>query len=163
MTMTFMTRLAFASLALAASLTPAFAAGPSPVGSWVSTDGQAQVRVTMCGDGTALCAKLTALRGTARTSQNLHLLNSYVVEQAAMADANSWQGTVHFNGQTATGHITLVGTSTISVSGCQLGMCKTFQFTRVSERVAAAMVAASAAAPAETVAQARTVGLTVSE
>jgi len=161
--MPFMTRLALASTLLVASFAPAFAAGPSPVGSWLSTDGQAQVRVTMCGDGTALCAKLTALRGTARTAENLQLLNSYVVERAEMADANSWQGTVHFNGQTATGHITLVGASTISVSGCQLGMCKTFQFTRVSDRVAAAMVAASAAAPAETVAQARTVGLTVSE
>lgn len=159
--MPFMTRLALASIMIAASLAPAFAAGPSPVGSWLSTDGQAQVRVTMCGDGTALCAKLTALRGTARTQENLQLLNSYVVNQAELADGNVWQGTVHFNGQTATGHITLVNANAISVSGCQLGMCKTFQFTRVSSRVAASMVAASAAVGTETVAQARTVGLTM--
>ena len=161
--MPFMTRLALASTMIVASFAPAFAAGPSPVGSWQSTDGQAQVRVTMCGDGTALCAKLTALRGTARTTENLRLLNSDVVERAELADTNIWQGTVHFNGQTATGHITLVGAGTISVSGCQLGMCKTFQFTRVSDRVAASMVAASTASATETVAQARTVGFTVSE
>jgi len=113
---------------------PAFAADAtrsSPVGSWQSADGQARVRVTMCGDGTELCALLTGVSGQARTPENLGLLNSYVVDRAQMADANAWQGTVHFNGETAVGHITLDSTNTITVSGCQLGMCKTFQFKRI--------------------------------
>ena len=58
-------RLAAASLILSFSALPVLAAGAaSPAGFWQSTDGQARVRVTMCGDGTQLCARLTGLSGT---------------------------------------------------------------------------------------------------
>jgi uncharacterized protein (DUF2147 family) len=162
MIMPFMPRLAVAAVLFAASFVPAFAGGvakPSPVGAWQSSDGQARVRVTMCGDGTQLCAQLTALSGEARTPKNLQLLNSYVVDRAQLADTNVWQGTVHLNGQTASGHITLVSSNTITVSGCQLGMCKTFQFQRIPNRLASPTVAV------DTVAQMspRTVGLTLKE
>ena len=127
-----LTRLAAAFIVTSLAVVPAFAADRSPAGVWQSSDGQASVKVTMCGDGTQLCAKLTALAGDARTAENLQLLNTYVVERAALADKNVWQGTVHLNGQTADGHITLVSSNTISVSGCQLGMCKTIEFRRVA-------------------------------
>ena len=102
-----LTRLAAAFIVTSLAVVPAFAADRSPAGVWQSSDGQASVKVTMCGDGTQLCAKLTALAGDARTAKNLQLLNTYVVERAALADKNVWQGTVHLNGQTADGHITL--------------------------------------------------------
>jgi uncharacterized protein (DUF2147 family) len=126
-------RWAAASLLLLLACVPAAAAGParSPVGSWQTADGQARVHVTMCGDGTQLCAKLTGVSGDARTAKNLGLINSYVVDRAAMADANSWQGVVHFGGHTAQGNITLRSANTIAVSGCELGMCKTFMFKRI--------------------------------
>ena len=135
-----LTRLAAATVLLGLLATPVLAAGAktSPAGSWQSTDGQARVRVTLCGDGTQLCAKLTGLSGKARTPENLQLLNSYVVEAAALTDTNQWQGTVHLNGQTADGHITLVSANTISVSGCQMGFCKTFTFQRVGGKPAVA-------------------------
>ena len=118
------------------SLLPAsaMAAGPasnSPVGAWQSSDGLAQVKVSMCGDGTQLCALLTSVVGKARTPGNLKLLNNYVVSGAAMANSNSWQGTVHFDGDTAQGKITLVSRGTIELSGCKLGMCKTLLFERI--------------------------------
>lgn len=127
------TRWAAAFLLAGLSALPAAAADltQSPVGSWQSTDGQARVRVTMCGDGTELCATLTGLAGEARNARNLELLNSYVVDRAQLADANVWQGTVHFNGETARGNIRLESSNVITVSGCQLGMCKTFQFKRI--------------------------------
>lgn len=145
-------RLATATLVLGLLTAPALAAGlnTSPAGSWQSSDGKARVRVTMCGDGTELCAKLTGVSGDARTPENLQLLNSYVVERAQLADANKWQGTVRFNGQTASGEITLVSASTITVSGCQLGMCKTFEFRRLG--AAPAVADASAQLPTRTVA-----------
>lgn len=126
-------RLAATLVLLSLAIPSAFAAGAklSPAGSWQSTDGQARVKVTLCGDGTQLCAKLTGLSGELRTRENLQLLNSYVVEQAQLAAANLWQGKVHLNGQTADGRIRLVSSNTISVSGCQMGMCKTFEFRRV--------------------------------
>ena len=149
-----MTRLATATLLIGLLATPALAAGVSvsPSGSWVSSDGQARVSVTLCGDGTQFCAKLTGLSGEARTPENLRLLNSYVVQGAELADTNSWAGTVHFNGQTASGHITLVSASTITVSGCQLGMCKTFEVRRVGRGTVQPSVAdASAQLPARNV------------
>ena len=82
--MPLVSRLAVATVLLAASLVPAVAgsARPSPVGAWQSSDGQARVRVSMCGDGTQLCAVLTGLSGKARTASNLELLNTYVVDRA---------------------------------------------------------------------------------
>ena len=111
---------------LAADLTKA-----SPVGSWQSEDGEARVKVTMCGDGTELCAQLTGLSGKARTPENIQLLNTYVLEKAEPADANVWHGTVHFNGQTALGDITLQSYNTITLKGCNLMACKSFQFNRI--------------------------------
>ena len=127
-----LTRIAATLIVSSLIAVPALAAERSPAGNWQSSDGQASVKVTMCGDGTQLCAKLTGLAGDARTAKNLQLLNTYVVERAAKADTNVWQGTVHLNGQTADGHITLVSSNTITVNGCQLGMCRTIEFRRVS-------------------------------
>jgi uncharacterized protein (DUF2147 family) len=159
MIMVNLTRLITASLVFGLIAFPAVAAGvkASPAGSWQTTDGQAVVRVTLCGDGTQLCAKLTGLSGEARTQENLQLLNTYVVNQALLADDNVWQGRVHLNGQTADGNITLVSSNSISVSGCQMGMCKTVQFVRISNKAAQTIADASfQIAP-------RTVGLTVPE
>jgi uncharacterized protein (DUF2147 family) len=158
MTMRNPTRLAATLVLLSLAIPAAVAAGAklSPTGSWQSTDGQAQVRVTLCGDGTQLCAKLTGLAGEARTAKNLQLLNSYVIEQAQLAATNVWEGKVHLNGQTADGHITLVSANTISVSGCQMGMCKTFKFRRVGSSPAVADASTLQMPP-------RTVGFTLPE
>ena len=103
----------------------------SPAGAWQLSDGTARVRVSMCGDGTQLCALLTAVEGKARTPGNLKLLNTYVVAEARMAEANVWEGTVHFDGQSAEGKITLVTARQIEVSGCNMGVCKTLLFERI--------------------------------
>ena len=85
----------------------------------------------MCGDGTRLCAILTGLAGSARTPGNIRLLNNYVVEGAVRAGEETWHGTVHFDGSTAQGDISMVSRNTIVVNGCQFGMCKTLQFQRI--------------------------------
>lgn len=153
-----LTRLGIVLALLSLAASPAFAAGAklSPAGSWQSTDGQARVKVTLCGDGTQLCAKLTGLAGEARTAKNLQLLNTYVVEQAQLSATNVWAGKVRLNGQTADGHITLVSVNTISVSGCQLGMCRTYEFRRVGSSPALADAASLQMPP-------RTVGFTLPE
>jgi uncharacterized protein (DUF2147 family) len=113
------------------STLPAGAASLSPVGAWQSSDGLAQVKVIMCGDGTQLCALLTSVSGAARTPGNLRLLNNYVVAGAARSASNSWRGTVHFDGNTAQGDITLVSSNAITLNGCKLGMCKSLLFKRI--------------------------------
>ena len=164
-------RLAAASLILSFSALPVLAAGAaSPAGFWQSTDGQARVRVTMCGDGTLLCARLTGLSGGARTPENLKTLNTFVVAGAQRGDANVWLGTVHFGGRSADGHIAMRSANDIVVSGCQLGMCKTMEFRRISA-VASRQADKAAATPVATTAVSsdlpqmtpRTVALTLSE
>jgi len=127
-------RLVAIALLLGVGVAPVLAADlskASPVGSWQSEDGEARVKVTMCGNGTELCAQLTGLSGKARTPENIQLLNTYVLEKAEPADANVWHGTVHFNGQTALGDITLQSYNTITLKGCNLMACKSFQFNRI--------------------------------
>jgi len=141
--MTTLTRLAAATLLFSLLASPVLAGGAkaSPAGTWQTVDGQARVRVTMCGDGTQLCAKLTALSGEARTPGNLQLLNRYVVQGAKLDDSNGWAGTLHFDGQTADGHIILVSANAITVSGCQMGLCKTLLFRRLGTAPVTAEVA----------------------
>src|SRR5215218_9532332 len=88
-----------AALALVGGLgvAPAFAAGPSPEGSWQSSNGEAEVKVTLCGDGTQLCARLISVSGEARTAGNLELLNAYVVNEASPVTQTKWKGTVRFD------------------------------------------------------------------
>jgi uncharacterized protein (DUF2147 family) len=124
-------KLAATIVLLGAISTPALAGGVSPVGSWQSSSGDTRVKVTLCGDGTDLCAKLTWLREDAKTARNIGDLGKYVVREAQRASDNAWKGEVHFNGQTANGKIELVSKNTIKLSGCKMGMCKSLDFTRI--------------------------------
>ena len=111
----------------------AFAGGSSisPAGIWQSTTGESRYQVSLCGDGTELCAKLTWLRADARTKENLLYLNTYVVKGAQAMQANRWRGTVNYNGDTVSGSVTLVDADTLKLTGCKGFFCKALEFTRV--------------------------------
>ncbi len=128
--MTKHTTLVAALLFAAATAVPASAAAASPVGTWQMSTGEARVDVTLCGDGTQLCAQLVWLSDDAKTEGNLALLNDYVVNAAAPIDENEWKGQVRFDGDSAMGSIKLVGNDLLKVSGCKL-VCQTFEFNRI--------------------------------
>lgn len=110
---------------------PATAADLSPVGIWQTTTGESRYAVSLCGDGTQLCAKLTWLRADARTPANLALLNTLVVEEARSTDTNKWRGTVRYEGQTVSGSLTLLGRNRMTLSGCKLIACQKVDFVRL--------------------------------
>src|SRR5690606_9810885 len=90
-----------AALAMTAGLcapVPALAQDLTPVGTWQTEGGESRYRVSLCGDGTALCAMLTWLRDDARTPENLALLNKMVVQGAKPTAENKWRGTVAYDG-----------------------------------------------------------------
>lgn len=116
------------AFALAAPVT---AADISPVGMWQTTTGESRYAVSLCGDGTELCAKLTWLRADARSPDNLALLNKLVVQEAKPVDENKWRGTVKYDGQTVSGSVTLVNASQMQLSGCKLIVCKKVDFVRL--------------------------------
>ena len=121
-----------AAMAFAAfSISPAFAAGASPVGNWQVTTGEARYTVTSCGGGMQLCAKLVWLRSDARTVDNLALLNHYVVEGAQPTGADTWAGNVVFNGHSYDGTMKMVSRNFMTLKGCSGMLCQTYEFTRL--------------------------------
>lgn len=123
-----------AAIGLAAfSLAPAvaMAASATPVGSWEVTTGEARYKVTACGDGGQLCAKLIWLSEAERTDKNLAVLNEYVVRGAQPSGANSWSGNVIFDGRTYEGTMTLVSKNYMTLKGCSGILCQTYQLTRI--------------------------------
>lgn len=123
-------KLAASIVALATLTLPAFAGQVSPVGTWQSSTGESRYQVSLCGDGTELCAKLTWLRDDARTAENLAFLNKWVVK-AHPVQANKWRGTVNYKGDTVSGSVTLVNEDTLKLSGCKGIFCKSLRFNRV--------------------------------
>ena len=110
---------------------PVYAAGLSPVGAWQVTTGDARFRVSSCGNGGELCAKLVWLRPDLRTAENMRYMNTYVLRGAQPVQPNKWRGTVNYQGQTVGGSLTLVNANTMVLTGCQLVVCQSFDFTRL--------------------------------
>ena len=116
---------------LAGLVSPTFAQDLTPVGTWQTESGESRYSVSLCGDGTQLCATLTWLRADARTPENLALLNKMVVQGARPTSDNKWRGTVSYDGFKVSGSVTLVSEDRMTLSGCQLIACKQVGFVRV--------------------------------
>lgn len=123
------TRLAAAALALGLAATPAFAADPT--GTWQTTTGESRYKVSYCGDGTQLCAKLTWLRDDAKTEENLPYLGRYVVKGAVPTGGNQWEGNVNYNGETFAGSVTMVSANSMTLKGCKGVFCQSMDFSRL--------------------------------
>lgn len=122
-------RIAVVCLSLAVP-TAALAASLSPVGQWEVTSGESRYRVSYCGEGQQLCAKLTWLRDDAKTDENLALLGNYIVRGATPAEDNTWTGTVTYEGQTYDGRVTLVSSDAMRFESCSGIFCRSFELRR---------------------------------
>ena len=125
-------KLAVGILASLIAAAPALAAvAADPTGTWQTSTGESRYKVSYCGDGTQLCAKLTWLRDDARTEENLAYLNRYVVRGASPAADNKWQGQVSYAGDTFAGSLTMTSANSLKLSGCKGMFCKTMSFSRI--------------------------------
>jgi uncharacterized protein (DUF2147 family) len=120
------------AFALGASLVgPSLA---SPVGKWEIEFKDSRYDVTMCGDGTQLCAKLIWLGNGADNPQNMPYLNTFLIEGAKQTAPSKWEGTLHLYGNKAQGTISQVGPDQLSLRGCfLLVVCKSFQMYRMAD------------------------------
>lgn len=129
------TTISAALFAIAATALPAVANSTirplSPVGSWQLASGESKFKVTLCGDGTQLCAQLVWLRDDARTPDTLPLLNHYVLMNAKLALTNKWRGEAQYMGETVRGTITMVDPDTMTLNGCKGALCKKFELKRI--------------------------------
>lgn len=117
-------------LVLAASL-PALA---SPEGLWEIESGDSRYKVTLCGDGTQLCAELVWLGNGADNAENLPYLNTLLIDRAQQTRPNEWKGELHLYGQKAGGTITQTSDTSISLQGCfMFVVCRTYQMYRIGD------------------------------
>ena len=124
------TKLAAAVLATICATAPLAALASDPTGTWQTTTGESRYKVSLCGDGTQLCAKLVWLRDDAKTAENLAYLNRFVVKGAAPASDDKWKGQVNYAGETFAGTLTMTGSDSLKLNGCQGMFCKTVRLSR---------------------------------
>jgi uncharacterized protein (DUF2147 family) len=125
-----MRSLALAAM-FAAGISLASAAELNPTGQWEVSTGESRYRITYCGDGHELCAKLTWLREDARTNKNVALLNRYVVRRAKPGEANTWIGTMQYDGESYAATARLVGADAMELTSCSGMFCRSFLLRRL--------------------------------
>ena len=106
----------------------------SPEGTWEIEMKDSRYRVELCGeDGKQLCGTLIWLGNGADNEENMPYLNTLMIDHAAPAGPNSWNGTLNIYGQSASGKITQVSDNQISLEGCALFVvCRTYQLYRIN-------------------------------
>jgi uncharacterized protein (DUF2147 family) len=125
-------RIAIAVGLVWASMMPALA---SPVGLWEIETGDQRYNVTMCGDGTQLCAELIWLGKGGDRPENRPYLNTLMIDRAPLIRPNQWRGKLNLYGKTATGTITQIAEDLVQLKGCYfLVMCRTYKMYRIEAR-----------------------------
>lgn len=129
-----MSRFARYGLAALLSLAAVLPVMASPVGKWEIEFRDSRYDVTLCGDGTQLCAELIWLGNGADNAENMPYLNTLLIDRATPSKPGQWKGNLHLFGQTAAGTITQVSADQITLRGCMaLVLCRSYQLYRMSE------------------------------
>lgn len=106
----------------------------SPEGTWEIEMRDSRYYVTLCGDGTALCAELIWLGNGADNAENLPYLNTMLIDKAVQTKPGEWKGQLNIYGQSAAGTITQVNDNQISLTGCVAWViCKSYQMYRYTQ------------------------------
>ncbi len=106
-----------------------------PTGRWQTTSGESRYDFTYCGaDDAQLCARLVWLNADA-TKVAGNELGNYAVRQAAHTAANTWKGVLHYQGKSANSTIVLTGPKSLTISGCYLIFCRSFDLVKISDQV----------------------------
>jgi uncharacterized protein (DUF2147 family) len=101
------------------------------VGQWEVASGESRYKISSCGDGTELCARLTWLRADARTKANLAMLNTNVVRGVKSDRTGEWNGTVTFEGRVYEGRVTLQSMDLMVLRTCSGILCQSVELNRL--------------------------------
>jgi len=108
----------------------------SPAGTWQADDGDSRYDVTLCGDGTQICAKLVWINPAKVNNRNSQYLNKYVIYRGDRARPAEWRGEINIYGVKVGGSVKILGTDSLKVTGCFLGFfCESYSLQRMSEPV----------------------------
>ncbi len=128
-------------IALALSITPFSAVsagendvlglgGITPVGVWEADNRESRYKVTLCGDGTQLCAELVWIRPKDINRRNKQYLNTYVVYEAVRSRPAEWKGNINVYGTTYGGSVKIINQNKLLLTGCIFILCETFELNR---------------------------------
>ncbi len=107
--------------------------GITPVGNWQAEDGDSRYLVTLCGDGTQLCAKLVWINPDKINERNQQYIDKYVVYQAWRAKPAEWRGDINIYGTIVGGSVKQLGMDVVKVTGCAFWIfCESFLLERIS-------------------------------
>jgi len=121
----------FVAALLAAS--PVLAAPYNPTGIWEASDGESRYDVTLCGDGTQLCARLIWIRPDVTNDRNRVYIDTYVVEGARRHSDREWRGKINLYGHSVAGSVRHLGNDALQVRGCALLiLCERQTLSRIS-------------------------------
>lgn len=136
--MTLTHRISVLIMAFVMGLSPVMAASFDPTGYWEATSGESRYKLSLCGDGTQLCAELIWIRPDVRDDRNGAYLNTLVVDGAKRASDREWRGKVNIFGFIVDGNVQRLSDNVMQVRGCLLIICEKQRMVRISEAQAVA-------------------------
>jgi uncharacterized protein (DUF2147 family) len=130
--MKFFARLFSAVFMLATASADAWAQPMSPTGLWESTDGNTHYAVSLCGDGTQLCAYLIWISPRVINRNNRRFLNTSIFRFLEATGPNSWEGEIVVDGRAVQGKVRQIGADQLEVTGCvMVVLCTTGIMPRI--------------------------------
>lgn len=124
----FLALLALATLGVA----PVLANDYNWRGYWRTTSGESGYSFEPCGDGTRMCAVLVWLSPDGQKTPLRTSMNKYAVYEAKRVGANTWRGPLLFMGQRANTTLTFKTPTKMTIAGCYLVWCKSFDLVKVA-------------------------------
>lgn len=104
--------------------------GITPVGLWEADNRESRYQVTLCGDGTQLCAELVWIRPRDINRRNKQFINTYVVYEAVRARPAEWKGDINVYGTVYGGSVRIINQNKLLLTGCIFILCETFELYR---------------------------------
>ncbi len=104
--------------------------GITPVGMWEADNKESRYQVTLCGDGTQLCAELVWIRPRDINRRNKPYINTYVVYEAVRARPAEWKGDINIYGTKYGGSVKIINQNKLLLTGCIFILCETFELNR---------------------------------
>lgn len=129
--MNYPTKLIAGLLAAAALAVPGAAQDVNPVGTWQLDSGESRFEVSLCGDGTQLCAELVWVHPDARDEDYAQFLGQPVAAALQQSGPAQWRGRVTLEGRTVNGTVRMINADTLRVTGCVMAMCDSVTMVRV--------------------------------
>lgn len=105
----------------------------SPDGLWQSNDGDSRYDLSLCGDGTQLCAKLVWINPDKVNSRNVQYLDEYVVYQVKRVTPAEWRGQINIYGVKFGGSVKILSGTLLKVTGCAFAFfCESYTLEKMN-------------------------------